>query len=132
MEQAKANLLRSTTNGVNIYRHEFVSICPNNGMAIIYSLEIETDKVIYVEHITTAVALYKRSFHEVIADDLFARFGGKQTLKAHHHGVDIETRRGFEESCCGRLETRVTIGNTVYEKGVDAVHAIKAVSRMAP
>ena len=77
----------------NTYRHQFVSHCPNNDQAIIYELTIETVKTIFVEHITTAAALHKREFHEVIADDLFERFGGKQTLKAHHHGVDVETVR---------------------------------------
>lgn len=80
---------------MNIYRHNFVCACPNNGFAIVYSLQIETDRVIYVEHIVTAAALHKQAYHEAIADDMHARFGGRQTLKAHHHGVDIETRRGF-------------------------------------
>lgn len=80
---------------MNIYRHMFVSFCPNNDKPIIYALEIVSEKAIYVEHIVTAATLHKRAFHEAIADDLHARFGGQQTLKAHHHGVDIETRRGF-------------------------------------
>jgi hypothetical protein len=133
MEQTGAEMsagdVDSSTNGVNIYRHQFVSNCPNNGQAIIYALTIETDRVIYAEHITIAAALRNRSFHEAIADDLFARFGGKQTLTAHHHGVDIETRRGFEEPNCGRLTQRVQVGTTTFEKGVEAIHAIKAVSR---
>lgn len=129
MTETAENSLSSTTKGVNIYRHEFVSVCPNNGQSIIYALEIATDRVIYVEHITTAATLHKRAFHEAIADDLFARFGGKQILRAHHHGVDVETRRGFEEASCGRLTQRVQIGTTVFEKGVEAIHAIRAVSR---
>jgi hypothetical protein len=70
-----------------------VSHCPNNGLAIIYSLQIETESVIQVEHIVTACALHKRAYHETIADELHRRFNGRQTLKAHHHGVDIETVR---------------------------------------
>jgi hypothetical protein len=81
---------------MNIYRHQFVSHCPNNDLAIIYTLEIETESVIQVEHIVTACALHKRAYHEAIADELHRRFDGCHTLKAHHHGVDIETRRGFE------------------------------------
>jgi hypothetical protein len=73
-----------------------VSHCPNNNEAIVYSLTIESDKVIYVEHIKTAASLHKRAFHEAIADDLHVRLGGRQTMKAHHHGVDIETVRGDE------------------------------------
>jgi len=80
---------------MNVYARKFAAACPNNGEQIIYSLRIETDgRMIQVEHITTATALIKEGFHEQIADQLFARFGGKQTLTAHHHGVDIETVRG--------------------------------------
>jgi hypothetical protein len=115
----------------NVYRHQFVSHCPNNDQAIIYQLVIETDKVIYAEHITTATALHKRAFHEAIADDLFDRFGGRQILSAHHHGVDIETRRGSDAPDYGRLTQRVIVGSTVYESGVEAIHAVKAISRLA-
>lgn len=80
----------------NTYRYQFVSHCPNNDRPIIYSLEIETAEVIHVEHIVTAAALHESAYHEEIADDLHERFKGRQILKAHHHGVDIETRRGFE------------------------------------
>lgn len=81
---------------MNIYRHQFVSVCPNNGAAIIYRLEIAADMMIPVEHVVTACALFKSGYHEAIADELHRRFGCKQTLTAHHHGVDVETRRGFE------------------------------------
>ena len=114
---------------MNIYRHQFVSHCPNNDKPIIYALEIETDSVIQVEHIVTACSLHKRAYHEAIADELHQRFDGRQTIRAHHHGVDIETQRGFEQATSGRLTQRVQIGTTVFEKGVDAIHAIKAVSR---
>jgi hypothetical protein len=113
----------------NTYRYQFVSHCPNNDKPIIYSLEIETESVIQVEHIVTAAALHKRAFHEAIADDFHKRFDGRQTIRAHHHGVEIETRRGFDEPNHGRLTQRVQIGTTVYEKGVEAIHAIRAVSR---
>lgn len=79
---------------MNIYRRQFVATCPNNGEAIIYSLTIEAgDRMIQVEHICTATALIKQGFHEQIADELHRRFGGRQVLRAHHHGVDIETIR---------------------------------------
>lgn len=80
---------------MNIYRHTFAAACPANGQMIIFSLEIQSEKMIYVEHIVTACALQKKAFHEQIADDLAARFGGYQVMKAHHHGVEIETRRGL-------------------------------------
>jgi hypothetical protein len=113
---------------MNIYRYQFVSHCPNNDRPIIYSLEIESDSVIQVEHIVTACSLHRRAFHEAIADELHQRFNGRHVLKAHHHGVDIETRRGFEDPNHGRLMQRVQIGATVYEKGVEAIRAIKAIS----
>jgi hypothetical protein len=81
---------------MNIYRYQFVSHCPNNDRPIIYSLEIETADVIHVEHIMTAAALHETAYHEEIADDMHERFQGRQIIKAHHHGVDIETRRGFQ------------------------------------
>lgn len=79
---------------MNIYRKQFYSPCPNNGQIIDYRLEIQTDVMIQVEHINTAVAVMQSgSYHEDIADALFAMFGGQQSLKAHHHGVDVETLR---------------------------------------
>lgn len=81
---------------MNIYRYSFGCVCPENSIPIFYELEIQSEKMIRVEHITLACGLYQQEFHEKIADDLFGRFGEKQILRAHHHGVDIETRRGFE------------------------------------
>lgn len=79
---------------MNIYQYQFASTCPNNKRPIIYSLTIETDKMIYVEKIVVAVELQGSQYHEPMADALHAQFGGRQTLKAHHHGVDITTVRG--------------------------------------
>jgi hypothetical protein len=79
---------------MNIYSRQFVAACPNNGEPIIYNLRIEiVGGMIQVEHIVTATALIKRGYHEQIADELHRRFGGRQLLRAHHHGVDIETIR---------------------------------------
>lgn len=79
---------------MNIYTRQFVANCPNNGQPIIYNLRIETaGRMIQVEHIVTATALIARGYHEEIADELHKRFGGRQALRAHHHGVDIETIR---------------------------------------
>jgi hypothetical protein len=116
-------------SGTNIYRYQFVSRCPVNNKAIVYQLEISTVQKIMVEHITICAALYDTAYHEEIADAFHKQFGGQQIIKAHHHGVDIETRRGFELPNCGRLTERVIVGKTVYEKGVDARLAIEAVSR---
>jgi hypothetical protein len=78
---------------LNIYRTKFVAQCPSNGLAIAYSLEIQTGDVIKVEDIIAAADSVGVAFHEDIADQLGAKFGGSQRLKATHHGVDIETIR---------------------------------------
>lgn len=106
---------------MNIYRQQFVSHCPNNGLHIIYWLEIQTDAVIHVEHIVTATRLMANSFHEDIADELHARFGGRQILKAHHHGVDIETRRGFPDDGLIELAHISAAHRRILESGVSVV-----------
>lgn len=78
---------------MNLYRTEFFAFCPSNGVRIKYHLTIETTETIMVEQIVDEVTLHSKGYHENIADDLFRSFGGRQTLLAHHHGVDIETRR---------------------------------------
>ncbi len=79
---------------INIYRHQFVCVCPANKQPIIYNLEIQSKKMIRVEHIVLACQMFQQEYHEKIADDIHGRFGGFHILKAHHHGVDIETQRG--------------------------------------
>jgi len=78
---------------MNIYRHQFVCHCPNNSLPIVYELQIETTETIMVEKITEECAKEKSAFHEKLADKFLSIFGGRQILKAHHHGVDIETIR---------------------------------------
>ena len=63
----------------------------STGEQIIYSLELRHPDMVRVEHIKTACALHKEGFQEAIAADLHARFGGALTLRATHHGVEIET-----------------------------------------
>lgn len=79
---------------MNAYRYTFAAACPANGETIIYRLKIEKTERILVEHIKTACALWKAGYHEDIAADLHQRFGGRLTLTANHHGVDIETALG--------------------------------------
>lgn len=79
---------------MNIYRKSFTAACPNNGFIIAYFLEIQHRNVLMVEDINDATMERSSSYHEAIADELWERFGGVQVLKAHHHGVDIETIRG--------------------------------------
>lgn len=78
---------------INIYSHTFAAACPSDGETIIYHLEIRSASMIHVEHIRTSVALIKSGYHERIADELIERFGGDQTIKAIHQGVEIETVR---------------------------------------
>lgn len=78
---------------MNIYRTTFIAECPNNGQQIVYELEIQSDRKIMVEHITTACRLFRRGYHEDIADALLQQLGQRQILKANHHGVHIETVR---------------------------------------
>lgn len=79
---------------MNTYRFTFGASCPNNGDLIVYSLTITTPRMIHVEHIKTACALHDEGYHEDIAKDLHARFGGLLVLTATHDGVQIETRLG--------------------------------------
>jgi hypothetical protein len=78
---------------MNKYRHKFVCHCPNNARSIVYELEISTPSMIHVERIVETCKAIKSAFHEALADDLYVQFGGVQLLRAHHHGVDIETVR---------------------------------------
>jgi hypothetical protein len=78
---------------MNIYRTEFFSVCPENGVRIRYALEIQTNQMIKVEDLIDEVTLHHRGYHEDIADQLFRVFGGEQKLVAEHHGVTIESIR---------------------------------------
>lgn len=81
---------------MNRYTRRFEAVCPNNGEKIAYTMMIETDVVIMVEDIVAFTDAIGKGFHEAIADDMHAKFGGRQVLTAFHHGVDILTRRGGE------------------------------------
>lgn len=78
---------------MNVYRHAFAARCPNNDATITYSLKIRSRSTIMAEAIVEACK-FDIGFHEDIAETLHARLGGAHRLKAHHHGVDIETRLG--------------------------------------
>ena len=78
---------------MNKYKTKFTSVCPVNHKQITYELEIKhTDKIL-VEDILETISKLLIGYHENIADELFKKFGGKQTLIANHHGVFIETER---------------------------------------
>lgn len=78
---------------MNTYKTEFFCVCPINHTRIKYHLEIVTEEIIPVEHILEQFERYDSGFHELIAEELHEKFGGKQTLVADHHGVTIETTR---------------------------------------
>jgi hypothetical protein len=81
---------------LNIYNTQFSTTCPVNGVLICYDLTIKTKQMIKVEDILAKLGVIASApgFHEPVADDLHATFGGSQILVAHHHGVNITTLRG--------------------------------------
>lgn len=79
---------------MNRYTTTFMVKCPVNKKIIRYTLTIEAHEKILVEDILQGVdALPSIGFHEDIADKLEACLLGRHLLRAHHHGVDIETVR---------------------------------------
>jgi len=78
---------------LNTYMVQFFAFCPTNGARILYTLSIEINTMILVENLIEVVTEHDRGYHEDIADQLFREFGGKQTMTAHHHGVEIKTVR---------------------------------------
>jgi hypothetical protein len=80
---------------MNKYKVKFQAVCPVNGDAIEYSLEISTSQMIKVEGLLEAVNGFGTGFHEDIANLLHKKFGGKQLITAVHGGVIIETERGI-------------------------------------
>jgi len=79
---------------VNRYKVKFNAVCPVNGDSIEYSMMIESSKMIEAERIMEVVSGFKSGFHEVFADALHKKFGGKHFMTAIHSGVLIETERG--------------------------------------
>ena len=81
---------------MNTYSHSFRIKCPSNGKTIGYRLQIQSLEKVMVEEIVQAVlALPATGFHEDVADLLAEKLPGLQIVRAHHHGVDIETQRGY-------------------------------------
>lgn len=78
---------------VNTYTQHFTALCMKNGRTVSYKLTIESRTTIMVEDIQAETAKLKRGYHENFADGLHERFGGTQTITAHHHGTDIMTVR---------------------------------------
>ena len=78
---------------MNIYSYGFNCICPNDSNIIYYTIKIKSQKMIMIERIKKHCGKYKKQYHEAIADDLFKKFGGKQTVTATHKNVKIKTVR---------------------------------------
>lgn len=81
---------------MNIYRVNFSCLCAKNSDAIQYSMEIASERMIFVEDILSALSEYKSksAYHEPMADQLYRKLGGRQVITANHGGIEIETRRG--------------------------------------
>ncbi|CAN7304586.1 hypothetical protein LJR296_001428 [Cupriavidus necator] len=112
---------------MNIYRHQFVCKCPANGAMIVYALEIASKAMIHAEHIVAACALHRSGYHEAIADALHQALGGQQTLRAHHHGVDIESLRGepgAQAEGSRQLAYISAVHRRILESGVSVVAQI--------
>lgn len=80
---------------MNRYTYRFSVKCPNNNRVVEYRLILDSQRMIMVEDIAKKCKSLKPTYHEQIADQLYDAFGGQQTIRAHHHGVDIETVRGL-------------------------------------
>lgn len=78
---------------MNIYRHKFTAECPNNSRVVEYYFEVASERMIMAEDIVAACKVDK-VFQEPLADTLYDRFGGRQVMRAFHHGVWVETHRG--------------------------------------
>lgn len=78
---------------LNTYRTSFSAACPTNGVLITYDLTIKVETMIVVEALQEFLWGIKQGYHEDIADSLWLKFGGHQTMTAHHHGVEINTER---------------------------------------
>ena len=81
---------------MNRYYHHFAAKCPSDGATVIYHLTIKTNAVVMVEAIALGCEFLKPEYHEAIADELAAKFGGRQKLVAIHQGVQIVTKRGYD------------------------------------
>jgi hypothetical protein len=79
-------------NAMNIYETEFFCKCPSNPITIKYELRIESEEMIKVEKILKTLSAVV-GYHEELADYLLSQLGGRQVLKAFHHGVTITTWR---------------------------------------
>ena len=78
---------------MNIYKYSFQRDCIVDGKTICYTLEITTHDQLMAEDIID-FSTEEPSIQEIIADQYYNRFGGKQTMIGTHSGVQITTHRG--------------------------------------
>ena len=80
---------------MNTYTAEFFAKCPGNGARVKYTLEVQTSRMVMVEQINDVLLtdFFREGYHEAFADHLAQQLPGRQTLRAFHHGVAIETVR---------------------------------------
>lgn len=76
---------------MNTYRYTFNCVCPSDGTTVTYDLTISSPGKILAEDIR-AICGAGPAHQEDLADKL-AALGGRQTMRAVHQGVEIETVR---------------------------------------
>lgn len=76
---------------MNTYRYSFDCVCPSDGTTVTYELTITSPGKILAEKIRE-ICNAGPSHQEDLADKL-AALGGRQTIRATHQGVEIETVR---------------------------------------
>ena len=79
---------------MNKYETITTTTCPTNGSIVEIHIVIVSCHAIMVEDLQEFLKENLTSYHEVLADKLHKRFGGKQILTGFHHGVWITTERG--------------------------------------
>jgi hypothetical protein len=91
------NLEPATTstgiNTMNIYEYPLVCKCLVDNKSIRYQIKIETPDQLMAEDLI-GFQFDDPNIQESIADALYDRFGGTQTIVGVHSGVKITTRRG--------------------------------------
>jgi hypothetical protein len=80
---------------VNTYTADFFAKCPSNAARVRYTLEIQSSQMVMVEDINAVLLSdeFREGYHEQLADRLALLLPGHQTMRAFHHGVQIETVR---------------------------------------
>lgn len=79
---------------MNTYKLKFQAKCPVDGSVIEYDWSLHAGFTVMAEELRRIADGIGEGLHEKIADELFDRFGGSQSLRAvHAGGVTIKTTR---------------------------------------